>query len=90
MKSADSIHSAVHAFESPSQNNSRIAVAQCVAAAFVRLVSGWAEAPGCDFAPWCAPLPAASAALCQGSLPAGCRPAAQCVFGIAFAEIMSG
>ncbi|MEY3172395.1 MAG: hypothetical protein RLZZ436_308, partial [Planctomycetota bacterium] len=39
-------------------------------------MTGRPEAPGCDSAPWCAPLPAASAARCQGSLPAGCRPAA--------------
>ncbi|MEY3172675.1 MAG: hypothetical protein RLZZ436_588 [Planctomycetota bacterium] len=46
------------------------------AIAFAEMMSGRAEAPGCDFAPWCAPLPAASAGRCQGSLPAGCRPAA--------------
>ncbi|MEY3176793.1 MAG: hypothetical protein RLZZ436_4707, partial [Planctomycetota bacterium] len=40
------------------------------------IMSGRAEAPGCDFAPWCAPLPAASAVRCQDPLPAGCRPAA--------------
>ncbi|MEY3174170.1 MAG: hypothetical protein RLZZ436_2084, partial [Planctomycetota bacterium] len=52
-------------------------------------LSGRAEAPGCDFAPWCAPLPAASASRNQGTLPAGCRQAAH-GFGVAFTMIMSG
>jgi hypothetical protein len=41
------------------------------------VLSGRAEAPGYALAPWCAPLPSASPALSQRSLPAGCRPAAQ-------------
>ncbi|MEY3173704.1 MAG: hypothetical protein RLZZ436_1618 [Planctomycetota bacterium] len=48
-----------------------------VTIALAEIMSGRAEAPGCVFAPWCAPLPAASASRWQGSLPAGCRPAAQ-------------
>jgi hypothetical protein len=42
-------------------------------------MSGRAEAPGCVLAPWCPILPAASASRRQGTLPAGCRQAAQCV-----------
>ncbi|MEY3173902.1 MAG: hypothetical protein RLZZ436_1816, partial [Planctomycetota bacterium] len=38
-----------------------------------------AEAPGCVLAPWCPTLSAALAVRSQGTLPAGCRQAAQCV-----------
>ncbi|MEY3175723.1 MAG: hypothetical protein RLZZ436_3637 [Planctomycetota bacterium] len=41
-------------------------------------LSGRAAAPGCASASWCAPLAAASTARFHGSLPAGCRQAAQC------------
>ena len=49
--------------------------AQCVFSAFARILSGRAEAPGCDSHPgarW-----RALASRLQDSLPAGCRPAAQ-------------